>query len=406
MFSRNRKLPFSTVFQLLLRKSVKPLQLVLNEWTDNLDYQVSASALSQARQHLRHTAFIELLEKCVVQVMYRVGHYETFRGKRLLAIDGTSLRLPNTTHTQEKFGVITHLGGKKVRNSEQVEAKATVLYDVLNEIPISAELSPGRTNDLRASKPHLVNIKRDDVLLADRAYGSYLFFAEILARNADFVIRCKAKTFEKYHGLFGESEECEREKIVEIPCPAKLKSTKSIPSSLKIRFVRIPLKTGEIEVLATSLLDLETFPHEDFQSLYYKRWGIETYFQTLKSRLSIDNFTGKSVEAILQDFYSTILVSGLETIITAEANEELGSKATKHYQKVNKAIAFHTIKNKIVKMIFEGTANADEEIMKLFLQNPTLVRPDREKPPRIPSTKDNKTRNSLYFQRYARKHVF
>lgn len=405
VFIRERKLPFKTVLQLLLRKSVKPLQLVLNEWTDNLDYQISASALSQARRKLKHTAFIELLEKCVVQVMYRVGEHERFKGKRLLALDGTSLRLPNTEETRERFGLIEHMSGSKQRASNQVEAKATILYDVLNEIPISGELARGRTYDLKASKPHLKNISRDDVLIADRAYGSYQFFTEILARNADFVIRCKKNTFEKQHGLFESSDQ--REKIVELSCPTKLTaSTRDIALSLKVRFVRIPLDTGEIEVLATSLVDTKAFPYEDFKELYYKRWGIETYFHTLKSRLSIDNFTGKSVEAIMQDFYSTIFVSGLETIITCEANEELGSKATKHYQKVNKAIAFHTIKNKVVKMVFDPIPNAEDEIQKLFLQNPTLVRPYRDKPQRVPSTVDNKTRNSLYFQRYGRKHVF
>lgn len=405
MFSRERKLPFKSVLQLLLRKSVKPLQLVLNEWTDGLDYQISASALSQARRKLKHTAFIELLEKCVVQVMYRDGEHERFKGKRLLAIDGTSLRLPNTKETQEKFGLIAHMSGQKQRLSDQVEAKATILYDVLNEIPISAALDKGRTYDLKASKPHLVNLAKNDVLIADRAYGSYLFFTEILAKNADYLIRCKKKTFEKFHGLF--QDDAQNEKIVEVPCPQKLALCKQgIFLSLKIRFVRIPLETGEIEVLATSLLDTKRFPYEDFKELYYKRWGIETYFHTLKSRLSIDNFTGKSVEAIMQDFYSTIFVSGLETIITSEANEELGSKATKHYQKVNKAIAFHTIKNKVIKMVFDPVPNAEIEIQKLFLQNPTVVRPERDKPPRTPSTVKNKTRNSLYFQRYSRKHVF
>lgn len=405
MFSRERKLSFKTVLQLLLRKSIKPLQLLLNEWTDNLDYQISASALCQARKKLKHTAFIELLDKCVLQVMYGVGEHKRFKGKRLLAVDGTSLRLPNTNETRERFGLIKHLNGNKQRLSNQVEAKATILYDVLNEIPISAELSCGRAYDLTASKAHLKNLSQNDVLIGDRAYGSYQFFVEILAQNADFLIRCKRKTFEKHHGLFNCSEN--KEKIVELPCPLQLASTNcEIASSLKVRFIRIPLENGEIEVLATSLIDTKAFPYEDFKELYYKRWAIETYFHVLKSRLSIDNFTGKSVEAIMQDFYSTIFVSGLETIITSEANEELGAKSTMHYQKVNKAIAFHTIKNKVVKMMFKPTRNMEIKIKKLFLQNSNSVRPYREKLDRIPSALDHTARNSLYFQKYSRKHVF
>lgn len=403
MFVRERKLPFKTVIKLLLRKSVKPLQLVLNEWTDNLDYQISASALSQARRKLKHTAFIELLKKCVVDVMYRVGDHERYCGKRLLGLDCTTLRLPNSEGLRKEFGLISHMNGKKNRESNQVEAQASVLYDLLNKIPISGYLSKGRTNEAKTSLDHLGDLTKDDLVLADRGYVNYRLFSGILSQNADFVIRCKKGAFEKYHNMFKESGV--QEKIVEVLCPKHLRSKKDLPEMLKIRFVRVPLETGEIEVLATSLLDEEEFPYECFKELYYKRWGIETYFQTLKSRLSIDNFTGKSVEAIKQDFYSTLYLSGLETIITEEANEELASRNTKYPQKVNKAISFHTIKNKVVKLIFDAPPGFELQIRDLLLQNPTLIRPDREKPPRRNSS-TNQNRITAYFQKFQRKHVF
>src|SRR5262245_16132409 len=72
-FIRQRKLPFSVVLSILLRKSVKSLQLVLNEWCRGKGESISASALSQARQKFSHTAFIELLEECVVKPMYKEG---------------------------------------------------------------------------------------------------------------------------------------------------------------------------------------------------------------------------------------------------------------------------------------------------------------------------------------------
>lgn len=93
-FSRQRKLPFSTVLTLLLRNSVKSLQLVLNEWCRDTDESIYTSALSKARQKFLHTAFIELVEECVVKPMYIDRRYKRFKGHRLLAIDGSALRLP------------------------------------------------------------------------------------------------------------------------------------------------------------------------------------------------------------------------------------------------------------------------------------------------------------------------
>lgn len=403
MFTRERKLPYKTLIKLLLKKGVKPLQLLLNDWTDDLDYQISASALCQARRKLNHTVFIELLEKCVVDVMYRVGEHERFKGKRLLGLDASTLRLPNSEELREKFGVIKYMNGKTSRESNQVEAQASVFYDLLNNIPISGYLSRGRSNEAKMILDHLGDLKEDDLVIADRGYVNFRLFVGIIAEKADFIIRCKKGPFEKYHNLF--SNDAVDEVVVEMPCPKHLRSNKDLPEKLKIRFVRIVLDTGEVEVLATSLTDVKEFPHEDFKELYHKRWGIETYFQVLKSRLSIDNFSGKSYDAVMQDFYATLYISGLETLLTEEANEELASKPTKYLHKVNKAISFHTIKNKIVLLIFEMPRGFELQIKDLLLQNPTLVRPDREKPPRNNSP-TNQNRVSLYFQKYTRKHVF
>ena len=84
---------------------------------------------------------------------------------------------------------------------------------------------------------------------------------------------------------------------------------------MRLRFVRVDLPDGEVEILATSLLDRAKYPTGLFKRLYYKRWRIETFFQAIKSRLAVDNFTGRTVEAIKQDFFSTLFVSGLETVL-------------------------------------------------------------------------------------------
>ena len=70
-FTRQRCLPFVLVLTLILKKGVKSLQNVVNEATDWLNTKpVTASAYSQVRYKLKHTAFIELNQKAIVKVMY------------------------------------------------------------------------------------------------------------------------------------------------------------------------------------------------------------------------------------------------------------------------------------------------------------------------------------------------
>jgi IS4 transposase len=84
------------------------------------------------------------------------------------------------------------------------------------------------------------------------------------------------------------------------------------------------LSTGEIEVLVTSLLDSDKYTAQMLKELYHLRWGIETLFGVLKERLRLDNFTGKTVISIKQDFFATLFLVGLESILTQTAELQHG----------------------------------------------------------------------------------
>jgi hypothetical protein len=99
-FSRKYKLDFVTVILLILPKSIKPLQLVLNEFFKKLDngVLVTKSAFTQASMYpLKPTAFVTLNKKAVLDVIYGDDSYEKAWGFRLLVFDGSKIRLPNTT---------------------------------------------------------------------------------------------------------------------------------------------------------------------------------------------------------------------------------------------------------------------------------------------------------------------
>ncbi len=113
------------------------------------------------------------------------------------------------------------------------------------------------------------------------------------------------------------------------PHHSKLKEIKhhDLPEEITVRFVRVTLSTGEYEVLVTSLLDEAEFPDGDFLHIYYMRWGTEGFYGILKTRLNLENFSGKTAESVYQDFYATVYLSGLESILTADANEQAAGQS-------------------------------------------------------------------------------
>jgi uncharacterized protein YbcI len=90
------------------------------------------------------------------------------------------------------------------------------------------------------------------------------------------------------------------------------------------------------------------------KELYHLRWGIETLFSVLKERLRLDNFTGKTVIAIKQDFFATLFLTGLESILTQTADLYLFKKSSLNQlrQTVNNMVSFNAIKNFIIEMFY------------------------------------------------------
>ena len=91
-----------------------------------------------------------------------------------------------------------------------------------------------------------------------------------------------------------------------------------------MRVIRFPLDNGEEETLITNLFDT-SFSVEDFRELYRLRWLIETSYNNLKNKLEIENFSGRSVLAVEQDYYATVTVANLVSILMFDNREQIAA---------------------------------------------------------------------------------
>jgi hypothetical protein len=407
VFTRERRLPFALVVVLVMRNSVKSLQNVVNEamtWLGQLP--VTASAYSQARYKLKHTAFIELNQAAVVETLYGDGDYQRFWGFRVLAVDGSKIVLPDNQAIREEFGTIAWTSGKTAGiQGERPYAMASVLYDVLNRVALDATLGQAKAYEIDLAVEHLSHTRAGDLLTMDRNYPSYRLLAELDQHGRDFAVRCSAASFAEARRML-KGEGPDSQVITLTPCVGQMPSIRErgLPFSLKVRLVRVLLSTGEYEVLVTSLLDDSRYPTEGFLELYHLRWGIETFYGLLKTRLALENFTGLGAEAVRQDFHATVYLSGLESLLTDTAQAMLDTKATKYPQTVNRAVSFNAVKNLALDLLLAGGLETDlllERLTALFLTNPCLERRDRN-PPR----KKSSSRVLLNFHKRQKKHCF
>jgi hypothetical protein len=404
-FTRIRKLFFPLALILILRKSGKSIQLVLNELSPDLNIEpISNSAFTRARSKLKHTAFIELNQKAIVNVCYGDGNFKRYKGLRMLAIDGSKILLPDTEDVIKKFGQIRYTTRKAGHEGQRTYGIGSVMYDVLNRIGVDSVLSNARAYEVDLAVGHLQYTSETDLIICDRNYPSYRFVATLHKRNRNYVIRCSAASFaEAREMLKGKGQDSQIVKLT--PHHNKLKEVRELglPEEVMARFVRVTPDTGEYEVLVTSLSDEKVYPTEGFKEIYHKRRGVEGYYDILKTRLNLENFTGQTAESVYQDFYATVYLTGLESILTADVDEQLALKDTKHQQQVNRAVSFNAIKKQAPDILFHDTDTdlTVNKLERLFLTNPTCSRENRKVP-----RKEKSSHSILDFWKRRRKHDY
>lgn len=401
-FTRRRKLGFSDLVVLIIQKTIKSLQIKLNEYSDRFaGGSISASAFVQARSKLSYRFFKEASSEYVA-AFYEEEVTQKYKGYRVLAVDGTQIRLPDSEEIYEQFGRIESNNQNKSYKGQYASSLCTVLYDVLNSMVLSGKLEKFDSSE----REHLVDYlnsdcEQGDLVILDRGYPSFAIIDLFLDKKVDFLIRCSSNQCSEISRFASDSNQ--QDNIIEIK--AKKQCDKRLEDRVhKVRCVKIPLETGETEIVITSLLDMQRFPTSDFKELYFKRWRIETYFDIIKNRLHIENFTGKSVESVKQDFYSTLLLTNIESDLTREVNQELEVPAEKKYAyKVNKQVSFNAIKERAFDLLIKKKNDIDGlivELQALFKKSTVPIRDNRTLKRKTSSAK------TLAFIKYKKKFSF
>lgn len=316
---------------------------IINKTIETAKTYVHKGSLTKARKKLKAEVFIALNDR-MTGYYYEHAPVKTWKGFNLLAVDGTTIRVPDEKEIIKHFGV-----WKPTQGGECPKARASQLYDVLNDISIDTILKPKSYGERELAAFHFLKLMPQDLVLLDRGYPSFWLFKMIIEMKANFCARIsKGWNVVKEFDLSGE-----KEGIITLEASSQSKKKCKefdldiIP--LKLRIIRVELDSGESEFLITTLTDSDLYPEDIFADLYHMRWPVETDYNRLKNRLQVENFSGKSVKSVYQDFYAKVLSKNLTMIIINSIQDKVEekSKHCKHPQKVNFSQAIIKMKNRI-----------------------------------------------------------
>jgi hypothetical protein len=413
-FSRQRVLSFPVLMLLLLQKSLKSLQARVHELLWQLaegtpSLKLSGGALTHARAKLCASAFVELNESAVLATVYggqQAALVQRWYGHRLLSVDSSLVRLPSHAAVGQAFGWVqcaNHHGPLE----RYPQGRVSVLYDVLNQVGLQAHLVASTVAETQLAHEHLSCVQSEDVLLNDRGYTGYRWLVAVRAAGAHFVSRCSRGSFAAVQQLFAR-DQAALSLVVTLAAPKALHAEcrqRGWPLALTVRLVSVRLCSGELEVLATSLLDLSAYPTQALADVYWQRWGQETYYGRLKGRLDLEHCSGQTVQAVEQDFHATVLLSNVESVVIGPAQAKLAQRTAHRAQgaQVNRAVSVHALKHRLIDLLSSRVPAAQvlAQLTEWFQANPVSVRPERSVARRQLSPS-----RSYHYQRRVRKIVF
>ncbi len=359
--------------------------------------EVSKGAFTQARAKLSHWAF-QRLNDVAVNAFYQEAEYYVWHNKRLLAVDGTRLVLPNHQSVIKEFGQ-QQFGPKA--DSPCSLAIGSMLYDCLNLVTLDAQLAPYASSERDLLELHLDKINSGDMLLLDRGYPCFWLLFLLKAKEIDFCVRLQENWWLKVKD-FTESDE--KERIVTFRLPKKDRSKlanfpQMFDMELQCRLIKVELDNGKKEILCTSLLDHKQYLYEDFVQVYHYRWNEEEAYKLLKSRIELENFSGKTARAVRQDFHAKVFLMTLCAAYAHPIEEKVieeykADEKRKYSQKINRTNALATTQDMLIGLFIRKQYKKAIAAFDIIVANTReIIRPGRSE---VRKTKPRKAYSMNY----------
>jgi hypothetical protein len=338
--------------------------------------EVDKSAFCKARKHLKHSAF-SALSDIVTTEFYKSDEVQTWKGFRVLGVDGSTAELPNSENIKSKYGVFkTRKDGKTTSM-----ARMLVVYDTINQMTLHGAMghieNESESSMLWDCLPGL-QLNPNDILVFDRYYASHILFFYLQKRGVQFCFRMKKNWWKEVERFYNSGEDSS---VISLKLPTqdrvKAKELGITATKIKCRLTKIELESGEIEILLTSLVNEDIYSVEDTKQLYGLRWPIEESYKSFKHKVCIENFSGKTQKNVLQDFYVKIFIMNLTAVAVRPINDALKKKAikVKFKHQVNFIEAIFTTKRAVVS--FFVTNQVGKGIKRLIERISNITEPIR-----------------------------
>jgi hypothetical protein len=252
-----------------------------------------------------------------------------WHNRRALLVDGTTATLPDTPENQAAYPQQRRqkpgLGFPMIR--------IVVLLAFATAAVVGCAFGPYRgkeTGEPALFRQLFDQLRVGDLIVADRYYCSYFMIALLRQHGVDVAFRLHhVRHYDFRRGQrLGAADH-----IVEWERPQRPKwmdetTYATMPETLTVRELRFNVdnrgfRTREI-IVATTLLDDDTYSQADIAELYHHRWQAELDLRAIKRTLGMERLTCKTPAMVRKELWAHLLGYNLARKVAAQAAWQQG----------------------------------------------------------------------------------
>jgi len=307
---RRRRLPAEQVIWLVLGIALFR-DKAIEEVVDKLDVAlpsprgaVAKSAIPQARARLGAEPMQWLFERTAKKWAHESADRHRWRGLALYGIDGSALRLADTSDNRAEFG--GWLSG--TGDSSNPIVRITLLTVLRSHLLAAASFGPyAKTSELGMAADLVQHIPGQSLTILDALYlgASFLLNLERADERRHWMTKAKSTTKMREVERYADGDALVE---MDVSWDAR-KLDPSLPKTWRARAIRYQRPGFVPQVLLTSLLDPNEFPAAELRELYHERWEIELAYGELKTDMLEAEVTlrSKSRTSVIQEIWGILI---------------------------------------------------------------------------------------------------
>jgi len=199
------------------------------------------------------------------------------------------------------------------------------LYQLKSQMPFDFDLA-SHANERLCAQRHLQMLEKNDVVVYDRGYFSYVMLHQHLKSKIHAVFRLQENSYTVIRDFFSSrqtdiidtiypSSRTRRDIMLEHP------NLEIVP--LQMRLIKHHIG-DDIFCLGTTLVDQNQYSNtQDFIDIYHARWGVEELYKVSKRILIIEDFHAKSERGVKQEIFAHFALITMNRIFANQADADL-----------------------------------------------------------------------------------